>query len=409
MKRVLPLIATLMLALGAHAAEGEAPGTESPERALSKGASAEEQLRQRLREHVRTIPGTDTQYVVGGYLNVDAIATQHKQDGDEQDTFLVSTTPFGPADADYRLSLRQSQFNWLSRTPTGIGPVWTRLEANLFPIDGTTALTVNQLFVRWDEHITIGKTYSTFMDDDALPATLDYNGPSGVTYVRQWLARGRLALGAGWALEGAIEESQADLTVDGTILALNTRADRPDLVARVRYETDRGHLQIAGLSRRVSVSVASPLGNVQQPVHGTGLSISGSLSLFSDDTLLFQTVTGKGVGRYFNDPLSATGLALSTSNELELVRSTGTTLYYQHQWAPDWLSVAGTSLLWMNNDGQRLPESLRQIWYTSVNLIHTLTPTLYVGAETLWGKATQVDGTDATNLRLQLSLRYLIF
>jgi len=409
MKRAPAAIVLLVAAFGAHATDGNNAGTASADLALSRGASAEEQLHKRLRERVRTIPGTDTQYFVGGFLHVDGIATRHKQDGDEQDTFLVSTTPFGPADRDYRLSIRQSQFDWLSRTPTGYGPIWTRLEANLFPIDGTTALTLNQLLVRWDEHLVLGKTYSTFMDDDALPTTIDYNGPGGVTYVRQWLARGRAALGAGWAIEGSVEAPQAELRVDSPTLSVDTSAERPDLAARVRYESDRGHLQIAGLSRRISVNVTSSAGSVERRVDGTGVAISGSLSVFSDDALLFHTVTGRGVGRYLNDPLSATGLALNASNQLELVRSSGATLYYQHQWAPDWMSVGGASTLWVSDDGQRLPDSLRRIWYVSVNLIHALTPTLYVGAETLWGQAVRVNGDDATNLRLHLAVRYLIF
>jgi len=33
--------------------------------------------------------------------------------------------------------------------------------------------------VRLGEWLTVGNTYSTFMDDEAWPATLDYNGPSG--------------------------------------------------------------------------------------------------------------------------------------------------------------------------------------------------------------------------------------
>jgi hypothetical protein len=43
---------------------------------------------------VRTVPRTDTQCFIGGYLQVDGIATRRKQYGDEQDTFGVSTTPF---------------------------------------------------------------------------------------------------------------------------------------------------------------------------------------------------------------------------------------------------------------------------------------------------------------------------
>jgi hypothetical protein len=384
-------------------------GESDADFAASKGSAAEAQLKERQRAAVRTIPGTDTQYLVGGYLQLDGIATRKRQDGDEQNTFFASSIPFEPAGSDQRLSGRQSQFNWLSRTPTGSGPVVTRLEANLFPLDGTTAVTVNQAFVQWNEYVLVGKTYSTFMDDGALPTTIDYNGPSGVTFVRQWLARGTLKLGPGWALDAAVEEPQANLSAGSGVLGVSSSAERPDLAARVRYESERGHFQLSGLSRRVSASVTSPAGTAERTFDGTGVSVSGSLSLRDDDTLLFQAATGKGVGRYFNDPLSATGLALNADRTVSLLRTSGATLYYQRKWAPDWMTVVGASTLWLSDEGLRPPEALHRIRYASLNLIHRLTATLIVGAETIWGEAIRADGAAATNLRLQLSVRYLIF
>jgi hypothetical protein len=404
MKRTLAVVVASLAALAAYAAE------DGDDFAASKGSAAEAQLHERLKSAVRTIAGTDTQYLIGGYLQLDALAARKQQAGDEQNTFIVSTIPFGPADTDYRASIRQSQINWLSRTPTGIGDVWTRLEANLFPLDGDTAPTLNQLFVRLAERLIVGKTYSTFMDEDALPTTLDYNGPSGVTFVRQWLARGSLPLGTGWALEGSVEESQADLGAGGAALSLRSSARRPDLAARVRYEGDFGHVQLAGLSRSIDVTAESALGTSERHVSGTGVSLSGSLSTFGDDTLLWQAVTGKGVGRYFNDPLSKTGVALGADRRFDLLRSSGLTLYYQHKWTPDWMTVAGASTLWTSNDGElRRPDELRRVVYTSLNLVHRLMPQLIVGGELLWGEASRVDGASATNARVQVSVRYLIF
>jgi len=404
MRRAAAAVAASLVALVAPAAE------DDRHFAASRGSRAEAQLHARLKAAVRTIPGTDTQYLIGGYLQLDGIATRKKQDGDEQDTFFVSATPFGPADADYRLSVRQSQINWLSRTPTPVGHVWSRLEANLFPLDGKTAPTLNQLFVRLDDWIIVGKTYSTFMDDGVLPTTLDYNGPSGVTFVRQWLARASIPLGSGWAFQASVEEPQADLSGGGALLAVHTDARRPDLAARVRWEGDLGHMQLAGLSRSLDVVAESPFGTRERHVNGTGVSFSGSLNTFGEDTLLWQAVTGKGVGRYFNDPVSSTGVALGTDRRFELLRSSGVTLYYQHKWAPDWMTVAGASTLWTSDDGElRRPEELRRVVYASANLLHRLTPMLIVGGEVLWGEGTQVGGASATNLRVQLSVRYLIF
>jgi hypothetical protein len=404
MKRALAAAAVSLFAAGAIAAEDEA------DFAASKGSALEAQLQERLKARVRTIPGTDTEFLVGGYLQLDGIASRKKQDGDEQNTFIVSTTPFGPADADYRLSVRQSTFHWLSRTPTSIGDVVTRLEANLFPLDGKTAPELNQLFVKFGDWLLLGKTYSTFMDDGALPTTLDYNGPSGVTFVRQWLARASIPLGSGWALQASVEEPQADLEGGGQFFSVHTEASRPDLAARVRWEGDAGHVQLAGLWRSIDVIGESPFGTRERRVNGSGVSLSGSFDVFGADSVSFQAVTGKGVGRYFNDPLSSTGVALGTDRRLDLLRSSGITLYYQHKWAPEWMTVAGASTLWISDSGElRLPDELERVVYASVNLVHRLTPTLIVGGEVLWGQATQVGGASATNARVQLSVRYLIF
>ena len=264
--------------------------------------------------------------------------------------------------------------------------------------------------MRLDDWVIVGQTYSTFMDDGVLPTTLDYNGPSGVTFVRQWLARASIPFGSGWAFQAAVEESQADFAASGAVVSARSDSRRPDLAARVRFEGDFGHVQLAGLSRSLDVMVESPFGTRNRHVNGTGVSLSGSLNVLDDDTLLWQAVTGKGVGRYFNDPLSATGVALGTSGGLDLLRSSGVTLYYQHKWTPDWMTVAGASTLWTSEDGQaRRPEELKRVIYASANLLHRLTPTLIVGGEVLWGEATQVGGGSATNMRVQLSLRYLIF
>jgi len=404
MRRTLASLALCAVAGAAHADDA------AEEWAASKGSAAEVQLHKQLKAAVRTIPGTETQYFVGGYLQLDAIAQRKRQDGAEQNTFLVSTTPFAPAERDSRLSARQSQFNWLSKTPTSAGDVWTRLEANLFPIDGATRLEVNQAYVRVGESLIAGKTYSTFMDDAALPTTLDYNGPSGVTFMRQALVRGSYGFGSGWTVEGSIEDPQADFTANGQILDLRVGARRPDLAARVRCEGERGHVQLAALSRSLHASARTPFGAAERNVEGSGVALSGSLPGFGDDTVLLQAASGKAIGRYFNDPLSATGLALDPGDgRLELVRSSGASLYYQRHWAPDWMTVAGASVLRIGDEGLRPADSLKQVTYASVNLIHRLNARAIVGGELLWGEAKRVSGMSADNARLQFSFRYLIF
>ena len=105
----------------------------------------------------------------------------------------------------------------------------------------------------------------------------------------------------------------------------------------------------------------------------SGLAISGSLA-FGDDSLVASYTTGKGIGRYFNDSVSATGFGLDADDRLKLIRSSGATLYYQHFWHPDWMSVAGASTLWASDTGTRPPDALRRLVYTSANVVHRLLP-----------------------------------
>ncbi|QJR11223.1 hypothetical protein DSM104443_02296 [Usitatibacter rugosus] len=400
---------TLAAAVASLAACGALAAEEDADFAATKGSAAEAQLQARLKASIRTLPGTDTQYFIGGYLQLDGLATRHRQDGDEQDAFIVSTTPFGPADKNYRAGIRASQLNWISKTPAPFGDFWTRLEANLFPLDGRTHPTLNQLFVRFGEAVTIGKTYSTFVDEDVLPTTLDYNGPSGVTFARQALVRVSLPIAAGWTVAASVEDSQADLDASGTLLSFRTDERRPDIAARVRFEGDFGHVQLAGLSRRIDVALDTPAGTREKHVNGKGVSLSGSLNV-GDNAISGQIASGEGIGRYFNDPLSATGVGLGSGSQLDLLRSSGATLYYQHHWAPDWTTIAGASTLRIADEGlARRPEELKRVVYASANLAHRVTPTLIVGAEVLWGQATRVDGATASNTRLQISVRYLVF
>jgi hypothetical protein len=282
--------------------------------------------------------------------------------------------------------------------------------ANLFSLDldGTTRLSLQELHVGVADMLTVGKTYSTFVDPDVLPTTLDYNGPSGETSVQQWLARIAIPLGAGWTIAGGLEDSQAEDHAGGAHAGLRTHARRPDLAAHVRYDFERGHVQVAELSRRVAVTATAGERTFERTVRGSGVSISVSLATVGDDSLVGEYTTGKGIGRYFNDAVSSTGIALGVDDRLEAVRNSGATIYYQRHWTADWMSVAGVSTQWASDAGQRAPDELHRVVYASANLIRRVLPTLLVGAETLWGRATRVDGGTATNLRLQLSVRLLV-
>jgi hypothetical protein len=376
-----------------------------------RGAQALDSLEDLLKARIRTLPGTDVRWLVAGYLQLDAIWSRRELTGDEQDTFLVSAIPFDPASSDTRLNIRASQINVLTQTPTSLGAITTVVQADLFRYDAGAKPNLNLALVDVNRNLTVGKAYATFMDDAVLPTTLDYNGPSGAVFVRQWLARLSVPIGANVRVEAAVEQARDDESAAGRALSASTRADRPDFAARVRYESDRIHLQASGVSSATTGEVdvlGAPVAS--RRFNGAGASVSGALTLPNDDRILAQVTTGRGIARYFNDGLSSIGSVALTSNGLEQIRVSGAFLYYERTWSDRWRSTLGGSALWSGGtDGRRPTADLKQLDYVSANVVYRAARNLFVGGEVLWGRATDVAGARADDTRVQLSLRYLIY
>lgn len=398
------LLAAAVLALcAAGAARGEGDTME-------RGAQADASLEERIKAKARTIEGTDTRYLLAGYLQLDGLWTRRRLEGDERDTFLSSAIPFGAADPETRLGIRASQFNAIVHTPTTWGGFVAHAQADLFAYDEGARPNLTQLALRFGEWLTVGKTYSTFMDDAGWPAALDYNGPSGAVFSRQFIVRGSVPLGGGLRLEAALEDAQANESAGGPNFSVSANGERPDFVARLRYEGEGLHAQLAGLSRSVTYSAQlASLANVRQKVSGRGVSASAALQVGKDDRLLVQWNQGEGIGRYFNDGLSGVGAVVDAGGTLKPLRLQGGYLYYERRWAERWTTTAGVSALRTESDGLRPSADLQRIEYVSANLVHRLRTDLFVGAEVLWGRAERVDGSQADDTRLQLTARYYLY
>jgi hypothetical protein len=388
--RRVKIAAGLALALcAAGAARGESDK-------LERGAPAEASLEERLKAAARTIPGTGIRYLIAGYVQLDAHWTRRELTGEEKDAFLPSAIPFEAAERDARLNGRASQINAILHTPTSLGELTAHAQADLFRYEEGAQPNVTQAYVRLGEWLTVGKTYSTFMDDEAWPATLDYNGPSGAVFARQIVLRGSVPLGENLRVDAALEDPQAE----------SGSADRPDLAARLRFAGERLHAQLGVLSR--SVTYTSSAG-ASRSVDGWGVSASAGLGIGESDRLLAQWTTGEGIGRYFNDGLSSIGAVLDAGGTLEPLRLTGMYFYYERKWAERWSTTAGLSELRTQSEGLRPADDLKRVQYASVNLVHRLATDLFVGAELLWGNAERQDGAQASDSRLQLTARYLIY
>jgi hypothetical protein len=178
----------------------------------------------------------------------------------------------------------------------------------------------------------------------------------------------------------------------------------------LRYEGERLHAQVAGLSRSVTYSAQlASLASVRRTLSGYGISASAAVQIGSEDRLLMQWNQGEAIGRYFNDGLSSLGAVYDAGGTLEPLKLTGAYLYYERKWAERWTTTAGVSALRTQSEGLRPGADLQRVEYVSANLVHRLRTNLYLGAEVLWGRAERMDATQADDTRLQLTARYYLY
>src|SRR5262249_35731116 len=135
-----------------------------------------------------------------------------------------------------------------------------------------------------------GQAASLFMDYDVFPDVLDYEGPPGMVLMRQpiasvkWSPTDRLTVTVG------VEQPYSDIiwdefgtgdfvTTPGTGIittpgvARNVQ-DVPDLTGNIRYKHDYGHVQVAGIARKLTYQ---PSVGESDSKLGAGVNVTGTL------------------------------------------------------------------------------------------------------------------------------------
>src|SRR5262249_9010986 len=90
-----------------------------------------------------------------------------------------------------------------------------------------------------------GQTWTTFMDEDNIPLTIDFETPLAQPFLPHGLVRFTFTLSKRTLFAFGIEESDPELLpppgVPGKI-----EKNLPDFTARLRFTGDRGHVQLSG-------------------------------------------------------------------------------------------------------------------------------------------------------------------
>ena len=374
------------------------------------------------------LPGTDSAMRIGGYVNL-AVVTSF----DPvliPDRFITGSIP--PAGEDVagaksgtEVTANQTRLNLEVRQHTSGGILRAFVEGD-FEGDGDT-FRLRHAFGQY-RFMLAGKTWTTFMDTNARPEGVDFEGINGQVLVRQPQVRIFPKFGENMSFKFALENPETDV-VNGT--GVKGRSDFVASVDRVPLGSlgswnSRVAVVVRDLQAQDTMEDSGEFGEIGEDLptestFGWGVTTSGRMPVTrwgEDDFLLWQLTYGKGVGRYVSDLNTIGGgdAVFDEDGKLHALPVLAGFLSYQHMWAKDfwflekWPGImrSNITLSWVSIDNYdfQTDRNYHSTLRTSANVIYLPTRNVRLGMELLWGKRTNVDSSYGTATQFQISARY---
>ncbi len=371
------------------------------------------------------VPGTNTSFRFRGFVRLAALF-----DFDpigSTDSFVPNTIPVPQGvGQNFNMSGRISRFAVESWTPTDFCDwnIHTFIEGDFFngppqaAGGGGNPFRLRHAFFDFG-YFRFGQQNTVFMDGSNWPSLVDFQGPNGWINQRQPSARMTLPVTDHLYWATSVERPFSDITTNGLGAAVQ---DIPDMATHLRYERDRGHLQIASLVR--SIGYRPTGGNVSR-LNGVGVSGSAvfhpwAILLGGDPVhdecptgltrsrILLQCTWGPGIARYVND-LVGQGLDAQVdpiTGEFELVDATGWNASYEHWFNERWLTNFTYSEAHADNIAGVPATNYDAGRYMAGSLWWIPKPRLSFGIEYIRGERENVDGQSAEAQRLHGLAQY---
>jgi DcaP outer membrane protein len=361
-------------------------------------------------------------FEVYGFAQADYIQDFKRVDPAWQDSLRPSKIPttdgqFG-SDGQAILSIKQSRFGVRGSNPVGNDTFEFKFEFDLYGVGvdaGQTTMRVRHVYGSWGNWLA-GQTHTLFMDIDIFPNTIDYWGPNGMVFVRTPQIRWTPVHSGDNTFAVAIEKPGNDIDVgqfsrfeDQGLANFQPNNEIPDITAQYRMVQGWGHLQIAGILRKLGLeNTINPANIVKRDDTGWGVDVTASIKVGDKDKVLLGFVTGAGIATFMND--GGVDMAPTTVNPLtadaKAVDLTGVSAYFDHYWNSKWSSSIGYSYDEVDNLNGQNGSAFKKGDYFSANILHTPADNILIGAELLWGKREDFNGNSGNDSRIQFSLKY---
>lgn len=381
------------------------------------------------------LPGTETSVRLYGVAELNGVK-EFKGDGGKNDysTFMPYMPLRGSADArrsgEAYMHARTSRIGIEAATPTQWGQLMAKVEGdfNNDPRTGNSAVygSANNIYTQqatnsYDFRLRhayfqlgpwlVGQTWSTFMDIDNTPETVDFNGPIGSTFIRQPQIRYTYVTPQYGNFTAAVENSTSYVLDNTGATTPDGFAKVPDLVARWDKPFTWGSLSLRGVSHELRINNGA---GISEERRGYGLAASGQIKTVGEDFISWIVTGGHGIGRYFNYIEGA--IYDPTANKILMEKSLGIVLGYQRKFNDTFRMnfVLGTQKTYSNDYTNFVIDSglgnaagmNRRVTQAHIGGIWNPIKPVDIGLEYIWGKRETLLGEKGDMSRINLLARY---
>ena len=244
-----------------------------------------------------------------------------------------------------------------------------------------------------------GQTWSTFMDENNMPNTIDFESPMAFPSIRQAQVRWTQKLSAKLTWSVGVEDNKSAIQTPSTIPG-KAEYPMPDLATRFRFEGSRGHVFVSGFLGRARFR---PAQGDPDDVTLWGSNVSGRLITFGRDYAYTQLTFGDGVGRY----RGGTTAVPDASGRLQPVGIVALMGGYEHFWSTKFSTNVVYSEASVPSEPYYAATLSERVDYFAVNLLYWFLPgRAWAGVEYLYGDREVFGGQDGDANRLQFAVRF---
>ncbi len=357
-------------------------------------------------------------FSIGGRFKLDGIyssrSSQSTKDTSISDiTFSPASIPLDNSAArdKYTMDVRGSRIWTIWHVPTPNRDISAYLEVDFLSVKnesgGGKLLTglprLRHYYLNY-EALTLGQTYTSFLNISSFPEINDINGPLGVLVVRQRLVRYSHA--ADWGrFIFSLEDSETRLTTASGAGVTPDNERYPDIVGKFVFTGNWGNSSLSWLLREIRNKELLPATTKDQ-VWGAAVNLAGRLHLMEQDTLRFSISYGNVLGRYLSYATFADGV-LDGAGKIHLNPIIGGNVSYQHWWTDTLRSNIALGSAYADNPVSVMPSSANKRLFSShINLLWSPEPDMTVGIEWLYAWREREDGEKGQLARIQLSAIY---